>query len=605
MAVRKIEKAAAILLAFFLIFSTGCGLKPADNSVPRPHAGYLRWLERESMLAQASGLIKQVSQTSRMWLNAGQPQRSSILLKAAPSWVEAGRTPFRSLQALLSEMPGLGLGGLYLAHTRENSEIWLESDSILKKSRGDASFAFDPALGGEDDFGMLVDAAEKADIQLGTELVPAATGRGPDFILQARNAPAHQGMYAMLPVAPSDLPGLPQLKGEWDFQPLDGENAEKLVSAGILPGRLARDDFVWTNTGGWALSGEIIGMDGRPRRWLYRYHSDPRQPVMLWQDPSGAARRVYSAAIIQQVGLEGIALAGLRIGAFMGLEPAPGSSKSLAERLAPGLDALNDLVGQIHRYGGWAMLADPLPSEGMAAVLAGACDFCLDAFTPLLFTLGMVEGDGRPLALMHRQWLEMDLDQRRLARWVNCGSSHPLILKSLPAGDNLYSRVAPLFKNRDTPPLSALFDFGGNQVDNLKMKRASLRFRLGMPGLAFMESGDLSTPGAPILDDPDLKRLLKSRNDFGVAQGEVIQVGNPETPVFSMVLKTPVGACWLLACNFAASPQKLEIKLPFAAAAAMDAESAGDLTDGLFSGNRKFRLTLDGLQVRNVVFQMK
>lgn len=56
------------------------------------------------------------------------------------------------------------------------------------------------------------------------------------------------------------------------------------------------------------------------RRWVYRYSGNALRPVLLWQDPSGQARRIFSAAVIQHTGLQQQTLAGIRLEPLMGLD---------------------------------------------------------------------------------------------------------------------------------------------------------------------------------------------------------------------------------------------------------------------------------------------
>ena len=231
---------------------------------------------------------------------------------------------------------------------------------------------------------------EPLQIQMGGELPPAATGLGPDFILQARRAARFDGIYAMIAVPQKDWDLLPRLPDEWECLPLRPEAVAQLAQRGLLPDALVRDSLPWATPGGWAATGEVRGADGRIRRWVYRYSGDALRPVLLWQDPSGQARRIFSAAIIRHTGLQQQTLTGLRLEALMGLDVPAGAAEDAAAaqaahpgagdaarfaRLTPGLDALDEAAREVHRYGGWAMQDDVLPPSLTPVVLAGARGF--------------------------------------------------------------------------------------------------------------------------------------------------------------------------------------------------------------------------------------
>ncbi|MDE8731452.1 hypothetical protein PZH39_17455, partial [Desulfovibrio desulfuricans] len=89
---------------------------------------------------------------------------------------------------------------------------------------------------------------------------------------------------------------------------------------GVVPDQLRRDTLDWATPGGWAVTGEVRGADGQVWRWVYRYSGNALRPVLLWQGPSGQARRVFSASVIQHTGLQQQTLAGIRLEALMGLD---------------------------------------------------------------------------------------------------------------------------------------------------------------------------------------------------------------------------------------------------------------------------------------------
>ena len=121
----------------------------------------------------------------------------------------------------------------------------------------------------------------------------------------------------MMSVPQKDWDILPATASEWDCLPLRQTAVAELRKRGVVPDLLRRDTLDWATPGGWAVTGEVRGADGQVRRWVYRYSGNALRPVLLWQDPSGQARRVFSAAVIQHTGLQQQTLAGIRLEALM------------------------------------------------------------------------------------------------------------------------------------------------------------------------------------------------------------------------------------------------------------------------------------------------
>lgn len=505
----------------------------ASNGLPRADPGYLQWLERQSMLGAAPELTAQVSGTERIWRNSSTARRLPVLLGAAPNWfalnpytVSTGQPVFRALAGgagagFPDALPQAGLNGLFVSPTGERGDLWNKHNQSSPGGENVASLRFDPALGSDADFEKLAQRLEPLQIQLGGELPPAATGLGPDFILQARRAARFDGIYAMIAVPRKDWDLLPRLPDEWECLPLRPEAVAQLARRGLLPDALVRDSLPWATPGGWAATGEVRGADGQIRRWVYRYSGDALRPVLLWQDPSGQARRIFSAAIIRHTGLQQQTLTGLRLEALMGLDVPAGAAEDAAAaqaarfaRLTPGLDALDEAAREVHRYGGWAMQDDVLPPSLTPVVLAGAVDFSRDSITPAAAAYALLSGDAAPLAALLRASQASGVDQSRLARGLHDWRAvdwRPLL--DLPQGRELIRKAQRLagappeaMRLWTTPaslaaralglkPAEASASAADGNGKNAALREACLLllgWRVGLPGLSFVSPQDLS-----------------------------------------------------------------------------------------------------------------
>ncbi|MBD5647762.1 MAG: hypothetical protein HDQ89_09185 [Desulfovibrio sp.] len=648
----------ALVCIALATLSAGCARRapqvrpPAANSLPRADPGYLQWLERQSMLGAAPELAAQVSGTERLWLNSGEVTRVPVLLRAAPNWLSvdahslaSSQPVFRALASarLPEKLPALGLEGLFLAPVGERADIWTAEsapgEGRARAPHGVASLTPDAAWGTAEDFDRLDQKAEAAGVQLGGELPPAATGLGPDFILQARQVPRFGGIYAMISVPREAWGDLPEARGEWDCRALDATAVARLAERGLLPSALLRDRLEWAAPSGWAATGEVRGVDGQLRRWVYRHGPDPRLPVLHWQDPTGRARRIFSAASIRQVGLEGQTLTGLRFEALLGLDVAPESGAlAVPDRapLAPGLDALDEAAREIHRYGGWAMQADALPAALAPLILAGPVDFNRDAATPRAAAEALLTGDAAPLAATLRAALDAGITQSRCARG--------------PLGEGGVEPGAAGDAHGETSAALALRALGLEaRVPASPQEKRALReaclfllgWRIGLPGLAFVSpqelTGAIAPAGAegatPLWDAAQgrvgaapplplsfgplaeqgadassflsvVSRLLLARKASGLALGELVAVNGGRDGWVAALSALPDGGYWLTVGNASAKRRSISVPLPRAVASARDAagaDAAGLAPPRLSAGGRGVEVELDGRQCRHVL----
>lgn len=674
--------ARLLLLALCVLLTlAGCGPRthktreagrgPAPElGLPRADPAYVQWMERQSMLGMAPGLASQVSGSGLIWSNSASAVRPGMLLEAAPNWLYITPSTLASsgpaLRALAQPgvtalMARLGLRGLYVTPTGETGEIW--TGRALPGGDDVTTLGLAPHAGTEEDVSRLTATLEAASMQSGGQIPPAATGLGPDFILQARHAPRFDGIYAMMTVPKELWTLLPVVPEEWECLPLRPESVRALQEQGVLPRAIVRDGLPWAEPGGWAVTGEVRGADGVPRRWVYRYSGHPLRPVLLWQDPSGQSRRIISASIIRHTGLQGQTLAGLRMEALLGLDVPPQTEGEGGKtRLTPGPEALADATREIHRYGGWAMQADVLPTRLSAAVLANGTDFTRDAMSAPGAGYALLSGDARPLASLLRNALSQGVDFRRLAHGLEAGRSvdwRPLAEVS----PELVARARTLAGQRgdgvqwtttaslaaQAPGLRLPAAPGGRAEADTPRAREQERLRdavelyegvqLALPGLYFISpqtlTGALNIAGAapsdgktPLLGASPLSeqeaaplafgpleeqladegsfaarmaRLLRTRAAVRLAEGRLAAVEADANGGYAAATALPGGGFWLVFANFSDKPRAVGLRFPVAGGSgtAIDVQSGRPVNRE--QGARELTLDLQARQVRHVL----
>jgi trehalose synthase len=424
----------ALLLALFL---SGCAGPPAKQkslllpqgpSVTRADPGYMQWLEKQSLLGAGAESTRVVSGSQLGWRAPSLPPDPDNLLRAADTWLLvhpmaliADGTP--SAFAILAQPRVLellrrtGVRGLYVTPAGGAGAIWAYDRSATLTGDDTIQHAFSEAAGTDDEYTRLRRMADGNRLLLGTDIISAATGMGPDFFLAARNVRDYPGAYCLVEI-PRDLwPYLPVCESEWQARPLTRAQHDMLAEKGLLPVALARDLLSWARPGGWAVTGEVRGADGTLRRWAYRHAGRYDMPVLHWDDPSAAARRILSSSIIQQIGLRGMALTGFRVEPLTGLDPQPRAAygePGPAHALEPAPSAALALGRETRRYGGWTWQRDRLPLPLLARTLHESADVAEDTVTSPAAEHALLTGDARPLRALLDDALRLGIDMRRL-----------------------------------------------------------------------------------------------------------------------------------------------------------------------------------------------
>lgn len=404
--------------------------QPAESDMmpmPRADPGYLQYLERNSMFTKSSEMAKVVSGSELAWRSPGSAGTPDELLSFADIWLavhpltiltSSRSSTFAQLNdpAIWPILRESGIRGLFVAPTQGSGALWAKNPTGIDTGEDVVQYAFSRAAGSDDQYRALMSKVIDNQGLLGSDLIPAATGLGPDFFLAARNVREYPGIYCMVDI-PQDLwQHLPEVHSEWDTAALAPDQIEALNGKGLLPKAMRDTSTAVGRGGGWAATGEVRGVDGNTRRWVYRYYGSPKYAVLNWEDPSKTANRILSGGAVQQVGLRGQALIGLRLEAFQGLEAAPDKpARNAALNMEPALTAATSLSREIRRYGGWSWVRDDnLPLTAVADFLRSGTDFIYDsAFSPAA-EHALLTGDTTLANFMADEILRLNVDSRRL-----------------------------------------------------------------------------------------------------------------------------------------------------------------------------------------------
>ncbi|MDR3174979.1 MAG: hypothetical protein LBU06_00360 [Desulfovibrio sp.] len=551
-----------VVLLCVLLFCVACGKgksparpeTPAQDKedhmpMPRADPGHLQYLERQSMLFKARDMAKVVSGSELAWRSsvAGGP---AGMLGYADTWVlmhpmtlltSSRSTVFNqigdaSTWAVLRE---IGAKGIYVAPLQGSGYLWATGRKGADTGDDVVQYDFSRVAGNEDQYRRMMQGVISNQSLIGSDLVPAATGLGPDFFLAARGVREYPGIYCMVEVPEDSWELLPEVTTEWNGASLGQEQVESLNKKGLLPKAMRDEVAPLARGGGWAATGVIRGVDGNNHRWVYRYYQSPEYAVLNWEDPSQSAHRILSGSAVQQVGLQGQALIGMRFEAFQGLEPVSEGRAAESFSVEPARTAAQSMGREIHRYGGWSWLRDDnLPLHLIGGLLSSGVDFVFDSVFSPASEHALLTGDAALARFMADEALRLGVDASRLVHvmpaqdGINYSLSYLAHAASGPAGEKaeaLRGQVRSAMRAAVSPlDVSPIQD---NHLYNTAPGLAALALKASTPEAAQAAKGDIEQghallvffkamqPGVLMLAGQDLCGVLPlSKGLIGVTE---------------------------------------------------------------------------------------
>jgi trehalose synthase len=396
-----------LLAGAWLLTGAPRGAAPAG----RPAADYVRWLAERSMLYQARQQARTVSGSGAQWGHPyGEPRPRAIVRKASV-WVldypgsvipRRGRSviatwadpelwdAFRTIGIdLLHTGPVKRAGGIEGRRYTPTRDGWFDRIAL----------EVDPELGTEEEYKRMVKVAARRGGLIAGDLVPLHTGTGADFRLALMGYKDYPGMYSMVEVRREDWHLLPKVEGPWAGVHVERASAERLTRKGYIPGVInsndaAKDARKWS---GWSASGEVVGVDGKVRRWVYLHYFKPGQPTLNWLDPSFAAQRALAGDVVKTVHTLGARVVRLDAVPFLGIEPKGGKAETQHYQHPLSVTSTDTLAYLIRKLGGWSFHELNVPLESLKRFTEHGPDLSYDFFTRAQVLHALLTGDAGPL----------------------------------------------------------------------------------------------------------------------------------------------------------------------------------------------------------------
>jgi trehalose synthase len=399
-------------------FLAALGARSQPAAVPAK--ADIAWLEERSMLRQAGEAARGVSGKNVQWQHRyGDPQPREAVRHASVWLLDyPGSVIPRPGQSVIATWGDPGLWdtlrdvGIDLLHTgplnRAGGVRGREYTPTLDGWFDRVSLDLDPALGTEDEYLRMANVAAGHKAHIAGDLVPLHTGLGPDFHLALRRYKDYPGMYTMVEVAKEDWNLLPDVKGPWEVDHVPKAAAEQLTKKGYIPGPIHSNDAApeaksWS---GWSASGEVPGVDGVTRRWVFLHYFKPGQPALNWLDPSYAARRAIAGDVVRTVLERKTRVVRLDAVPFLGIEQKPGSTETLHFKHPLSVVGTDDVAMLVRKLGGWSFHELNVPLEDLKKFTEHGPDLSYDFVTRAQVLHALLTGDAGPLRLAFRWMLE-------------------------------------------------------------------------------------------------------------------------------------------------------------------------------------------------------
>ncbi|WP_407316292.1 maltose alpha-D-glucosyltransferase [Pseudomonas sp. nanlin1] len=393
----------------------------------KPDKDYVAWLEEQSMLNAARQRAKLYSGQARLWQRPYAQARPRDASAIASVWFTAypasivTREGGSVLQALgdetlwhaLSEVgvQGIHNGPLKLSGGLKGRERTPSVDGNFDRQ----SFEIDPTLGTDAEMLMLSRIAAAHNAIVIDDAIPSHTGKGADFRLAELAYGDYPGLYHMVEIKEDDWGLLPEVPAGRDAQNLSPEVVDILRDKYYIVGQLQRVIFFepGVKETDWSVTPVIVGVDDKPRRWVYLHYFKEGQPSLNWLDPSFAAQQMIIGDALHSIDVMGARILRLDANGFLGVERRPeGNAWSESHPLSVTGNQL--LGGAIRKAGGFSFQELNLTIDDIASMSHGGADLSYDFITRPAYQHALLTGNTEFLRLMLRQVHAFGIDPASL-----------------------------------------------------------------------------------------------------------------------------------------------------------------------------------------------
>ena len=403
------------------------GLK-RSTSDPRVTDGsnpsYVTFLVRQSMLADADAISRQLSGQPSMWSNPYARPSARRAIDTADVWFTA--YPISLITAAdQSFLAAIGDEGLWDAFERIGIDAihmgpvkragGLDGWALTASVDGHfdrISTEIDPIFGHEEEFRRVCAIAEEHGAIVIDDIIPGHTGKGADFRLAELAYEDYPGIYHMVEIPEEDWGLLPEVPIGRDSVNLDPAAEAALAERGFIIGRLQRVIFYTPGVKetNWSATRPIVGVDGRRRRWVYLHYFKEGQPSINWLDPTFSGMRLVIGDALHSLAELGTSALRLDANGFLGVERSAEGEPAWSEG-HPLSEAANHLIGSmVRKVGGFTFQELNLSIEDIRDTARVGADLSYDFVNRPASQHALVTHDTEFLRLTLRTSLELGVN---------------------------------------------------------------------------------------------------------------------------------------------------------------------------------------------------
>jgi len=392
-----------------------------------PDDSYIQWLVDQSMLHAARERSRLYAGQARLWQRPYAQARprdasaiGSVWFTAYPAAIitPEGGTVLEALgdDRLWSALSELGVQGIHNGPMKRSGGLsGREFTPTIDGNFDRISFDIDPKLGTEEQMLQLSRVAAAHNAIVIDDIVPAHTGKGADFRLAEMAYGDYPGLYHMVEIREEDWELLPEVPPGRDSVNLEPPVVDRLHEKHYIVGQLQRVIFFepGIKDTDWSATGEVTGVDGKVRRWVYLHYFKGGQPSLNWLDPTFAAQQLIIGDALHAIDVAGARMLRLDANGFLGVERrAEGTAWSEGHPLSVTGNQL--LAGAIRKAGGFSFQELNLTIDDIAAMSHGGADLSYDFITRPAYHHALVTGDTEFLRMMLREVHAFGIDPASL-----------------------------------------------------------------------------------------------------------------------------------------------------------------------------------------------
>lgn len=419
------------------------------NFLNAPDPDDVAWLKQESILYRADSLVRDIP--TNLALGSSSSPASDEARGRASTWVSlyppavitgTGETVLSTIRQMIDQgsLGELGIHAIYTTPLNRSGGVRGREYTPSTDGNFDPiSTDVDPALGTNDEYRALIQAAKARGICIIGNLVPLHTGQGPDFQLALFGEPAYRTIYMLAEIPKEDWNLLPPEVGDSRADAVVPcalvtlEQAETLRQKGHIPGVIHSADASLTagEMSGWSATNRICGTDGKIRRWVYLHFFKPTQPALNLDHPNCQALRLVNAIAINQVWGQGVA--GLRLDAVpFSIEGQPDTPMCWDTYTPSAIRKVNQIASLVRMLHGFSFQELMSALQEVKKFTEYGSDLTYDFFTRTAYLHAALTGDAALLRLSFRLLLEAGIQPRSL---VHDLQNHDELTYQLPELD--------------------------------------------------------------------------------------------------------------------------------------------------------------------------